>query len=162
MAEEKLGHLTKLPIEAISEEVLAEPKVKCPSSEVLSVLKDLKVAVENRDYQPQTPTEENPSLSDDYIFDTDDQNYILMDLTEINFVGKIKDVGKGAKKRLEKGLPQEYLYVFKYPCKLKRRDADYSGITNDNVLIYIKINDRKIPYKKVFIISFHKNRIKVD
>ena len=66
------------------------------------------------------------------------------------------------KKRLEKGLPQEYLYVFKYPCKLKRRDADYSGITNDNVLIYIKINDRKIPYKKVFIISFHKNRIKVD
>lgn len=123
MAEEKLGHLTKLPIEAISEEVLAEPKVKCPSSEVLSVLKDL---------------------------------------TEINFVGKIKDVGKGAKKRLEKGLPQEYLYVFKYPCKLKRRDADYSGITNDNVLIYIKINDRKIPYKKVFIISFHKNRIKVD
>ena len=123
MAEEKLGHLTKLPIEAISEEVLAEPKVKCPSSEALSVLKDL---------------------------------------TEINFVGKIKDVGKGAKKRLEKGLPQEYLYVFKYPCKLKRRDADYSGITNDNVLIYIKINDRKIPYKKVFIISFHKNRIKVD
>lgn len=123
MAEEKLGHLTKLPIEAISEEVLAEPKVKCPSSEVLSVLKDL---------------------------------------TEINFVGKIKDVGKGAKKRLEKGLPQEYLYVFKYPCKLKRRDADYSGITNDNVLIYIKINDRNIPYKKVFIISFHKNRIKVD
>lgn len=56
MAEEKLGHLTKLPIEAISEEVLAEPKVKCPSSEVLSVLKDLRVAVENRDYQPQTPT----------------------------------------------------------------------------------------------------------
>ena len=102
MAEEKLGHLTKLPIEAISEEVLAEPKVKCPSSEVLSVLKDLRVAVENRDYQPQTPTEENPSLSDDYIFDTDDQNYILMDLTEINFVGKDQGCWKRGKKEIRK------------------------------------------------------------
>ena len=36
--------------------------------------------------------------------------------------------------------------------------AKESGILSENVLIYIKINDRKIPYKKVFIISFHKNR----
>lgn len=98
MAEEKLGHLTKLPIEAISEEVLAEPKVKCPSSEVLSVLKDLRVAVENRDYQPQTPTEENPSLSDDYIFDTDDQNYILMDLQKLILLGRSRMLEKGQKR----------------------------------------------------------------
>ena len=85
---------------------------------------------------------------------------ILKDLKEANFVGKIKDVGKGAKKRLEKGLPQEYLYVFKYPCELRRRDADDSGIVKEKLIIYIKINNRKIPYKKVFIVSFHKNRVK--
>lgn len=160
MVEEKLGHLTKLPIDAIDEEVSAEPKVECLSSEVLEVLKDLRVAVDKKSYQPQAPIVDNPSLSDDYIFDTEDENMVLKDLTEINFVGKIKDVGKGAKKRLEKGLPQEYLYVFKYPCRLQRRDADESGIDNENVLIYIKINDRKTPYKKVFIISFHKNRMR--
>lgn len=160
MVEEKLGHLTKLPIDAIDEEVSAEPKVECPSSELLGVIEDLRVAVDERDYKPQAPTEENPSLSDDYVFDTQDENMVLKDLTEINFVGKIKDVGKGAKKRLKLGLPQEYLYVFKYPCRLKRRDADDSGVDNENVLIYIKINDRKIPYKKVFIISFHKNIVR--
>lgn len=84
---------------------------------------------------------------------------VLNDLKESNFVGKIKDVGKGAKKRVAKGLSQEYLYVFKYPCKLQRRDAEHNGINNEDVLIYIKINNRKTPYKKVFIISFHKNRI---
>ena len=145
---------------SIDEEVSAEPKVECLSSEVLEVLKDLRVAVDKKSYQPQAPIVDNPSLSDDYIFDTEDENMVLKDLTEINFVGKIKDVGKGAKKRLEKGLPQEYLYVFKYPCRLQRRDADDSGIDNENVLIYIKINDRKTPYKKVFIISFHKNRMR--
>ena len=67
-------------------------------------------------------------------------------MKEANFVGKIKDVGKGAKKRLEKGLPQEYLYD--------------SGIVKEKLIIYIKINNRKIPYKKVFIVSFHKNRVK--
>ena len=97
---------------------------------------------------------------DDYIFDSEDENIILKDLKEANFVGKIKDVGKGAKKRLEKGLPQEYLYVFKYPCELRRRDADDSGIVKEKLIIYIKINNRKIPYKKVFIVSFHKNRVK--
>lgn len=159
MPDEKLGHLTKLPIDAIDEVVSAEPRVKCPISEVLEVLKDLKIAVDKKDYKAQTPTLENPSLSDDYIFDTEDENLVLKDLTETNFVGKVKDVGKGAKKRLKKGLPQEYLYVFKYPCRLQRRDAEDSGINNENVLIYIKINDRKTPYEKVFIISFHKNRI---
>lgn len=32
MEEEKLGHLTKLPIDAIEEDVSAEPKVECPNS----------------------------------------------------------------------------------------------------------------------------------
>lgn len=73
MVEEKLGHLTKLPIDAIDEEVSAEPKVECPSSELLGVIEDLRVAVDERDYKPQVPTEENPSLSDDYVFDTQDE-----------------------------------------------------------------------------------------
>lgn len=160
MAEEVLGHITKLCIDAIDEEILAIPKVECPSSEVQEVLKDLKIAVEERNYQPQSPTEENPDLSLDYIFDAKDEELVLKDLGESNFVGKIKDVGKGAKKRIRKGLPQEYLYVFKYSCKLKRRDAESSGIEDEAVLIYIKINNRKVPYEKVFVVSFHKNKIK--
>ena len=160
MNEEKIGHLAKLPIDAIDEEVSAEPNVYCSESELSEMLKDLRRAVDERNYQPQAPTEENPALSDDYIFDSEEENIILKDLKEANFVGKIKDVGKGAKKRLEKGLPQEYLYVFKYPCELRRRDADDSGIVKEKLIIYIKINNRKIPYKKVFIVSFHKNRVK--
>ena len=35
-----------------------------------------------------------------------------------------------------------------------------NGIKNENVLIYIKINSRKVPYNKVFVISFHKNNPK--
>lgn len=40
---------------------------------------------------------------------------------------------------LEKGLPQEYLYVFKYPCELRRRDADDSGIVKEKLIISIKL-----------------------
>lgn len=159
MAEEKLGHLTKLPIDAIKEVVSVKPQVECPKLEILGVLRDIKTAVDGRDYVPQAPTRDSPSLSDVYIFDTNDEELILKDLSSDNFVGKIIDVGKGAKKRLENGLPQEYLYVFKYPCKLQRRDADIDE-DSDNVLIYIKINNRKVPYRKVIIVSFHKNRIK--
>lgn len=159
MADEKLGHLTKLPIDSIKEVVLVKPQVECSKSEILRVLKDIKTAVGGRDYVPQAPTRDSPSLSDEYIFDTNDEELILKDLSSNNFVGKIIDVGKGAKKRLENGLPQEYLYVFKYPCKLQRRDADIDEDL-DNVLIYIKINNRKVPYRKVIIVSFHKNRIK--
>lgn len=158
MSEEKFGHWTKLPIDTIDEVVSAEPSVECPRTEILELLKDLRMAAETRDYIPYTPTLLNPSLSDDYIFNEEDEIYILKDLEEDNLVAKIKDLGKGAQKRLKRGLPQEYLYVFKYLCKLRRRDADESGIDEENVLIYIKINNRKIPYKKVFIISFHKNR----
>jgi len=39
-----------------------------------------------------------------------------------------------------------------------RRDAAIDE--SEDVLIYIKINNRKVPYKKVFIVSFHKNRSK--
>lgn len=160
MKDEKIGHLIKLPIDAIRENVDAEPKVPCTEEEVISVLHDLRIAVDNQSYIPQTPTEDNPALSDNYIFDINDENLVLKDLTRLNFVGKIKDVGKGAKRRMKQGLPQEYLYVFKYPCKLSRRDAQESGIKLDNVLIYIKINNRKVPNKKLFIVSFHKNRPK--
>ena len=160
MAKEKTDHVTTLPIGAITEHVDAEPKEPCTAAELLNVLQDLNTAVDNGDYIPETPTADNPALSDDYVFDGEDENFILKDLTKANFVGKIKDIGKGAKKRLAQGYPQEYLYVFKYPCKLVRRDAQDSGVVSEDVLIYIKINNRKVPYKKVFIVSFHKNRPK--
>lgn len=150
----------KLPINACVEIVYAKPKVPCSEEEITQVLHDLSIAVENQDYIPQVPTNENPALSDDYIFDTNDQNLVLKDLTNECFAGKIIDLGKGAIKRKEKGYPQEYLYVFKYSCKLLRRDAQESGILFEEIVIYIKINNRKIPYEKVFIVSFHKNKLK--
>lgn len=158
MTEDKLGHIKKLPMNAIKEIVDADPKEKCTEKEILKILQDLYIAVDNKSYIPQVSTVENPALSDDYIFDTNDQNIILKDLTKLNFVGKIKDLSKGSKRRVKQGLPQEYLYVFKYPCKLARRDAQESGTDYDKVLIYIKINNRQLPEKKLFIVSFHKNR----
>lgn len=160
MAEEQLGHLWKIPMESIEQSVDAKPQVHCSPPEIVQILQDLYTAVENKAYVPQTPTPDTPALSDDYIFDTEDENLILKDLKEEKFVGKIKDLSKGAAKRKERGLLQEYLYVFQYPCRLLRRDAQESGIASENILIYIKINNRKTPYEKVFIISFHKNKEK--
>ena len=156
----KRGHFKKLPIDAISETVDAKPKVACPNDEVLKVLADLRDAVDDESYIPATPTKENPLLSDIYIFDKEDEKLILKDLALSNFVGKVKDVGEGAKIRLSKGLPQEYMYVFCYTCGLVRRDAEISGVTKDAVLIYIKLNDRKIPDHVVYVVSFHKNKPK--
>ena len=158
MEEEKTGNYKKLPLSSCLEVVKAEPRVQCTEKEILEVLSDLRIAVDAEDYVISTPTKENPSLSDDYLFDTNDEKLILKDLVAENHVGKIKDLGKGAVKRKNSGLPQEYLHVFQYLCSLKRRDAQESGIVSENVLIYIKVNDRKVPYKRVFIVSFHKNR----
>ena len=160
MADEQLGHLWKIPIESVEQSVEAKPQVHCSPPEIAQMLQDLYAAVENKAYVPQTPTPDNPALSDDYIFDTEDENLILKDLKEENFVGKIKDLSKGAAKRKEKGFSQEYLYVFQYPCRLLRKDAQESGIVSENILIYIKINNRKTPYEKVFIISFHESKEK--
>lgn len=160
MAEEKIGHLIKLPLDAINEAVEAEPRVVCSEEEISEVLKDLYTAVDEKTYIPQTPTVDNPALSDDYIFDTNDENLVLKDIKRDNFVGKIKDLSKGAAKRRAKGFPEEYLYVFKYACKLMRRDAHSGAPEDEDILIYIKVNDRKIPYDKVFVISFHKNKPK--
>lgn len=142
----------KLSLSVIDETVDAEPKVEASQEEIKNVLNDLYVAVDKSEYIPQTPTEENPALSDDYIFDTKDQNFVLKDLEEDNFVAKIKDISKGAERRRQKGLPQEYLYVFKYACKLMRRDAAIDE--SEDVLIYIKINNRKVPYKKFLLFHF--------
>ena len=160
MAEDKIGHLVKLPLNAIKETVEAEPRVAYSEDEISEVLADLHNAVDKKTYIPQTPTADNPALSDDYIFDTKDENLVLKDLKRDNFVGKVKDLSKGAAKRRAKGLPEEYLYVFKYACKLMRRDAQSSGVDDEDILIYIKVNDRKTPNEKVFVISFHKNRPK--
>ncbi len=153
----KKGHVKPLPIDSITEEIDARPKVPCNDEEVLGVLEDLVNAVDNESYIPAIPTKENPALSDDYIFDKTDEMLVLKMLNLENFVAKVKDVGKGAKRRVEQGLPQEFLYVLKFPCELTRRDADISGIETEQVLIYIKINNRKVPDETVFIISFHKN-----
>lgn len=160
MEEDKIGHLVKLPINSIVENVDAEPSIPCSEEEVRQVLWDISAAVDKKTYVPQTPTSDNPALSDDYIFDTNDENLVLKDLTKEIFVGKIKDLSKGAAKRKENGYPPEYLHVFKYPCEMRRRDAQESGVISEKVLIYIKVNDRKIPSKRVFIISFHKNKPK--
>ena len=160
MESDKLGHLVKLPLDAINELVEAEPKVSFTEDEISEVLRDLYDAVDKKTYVAQTPTDDNPALSDDNIFDTNDENLVLKDLKRENLVGKIRDLSKGAIKRREKGYPEEYLYVFKYACRIKRRDVEFSESEDDNILIYIKINDRKIPFEKVFVVSFHKNRPK--
>lgn len=103
MAEVRIGHLVKLPIEAVDEAVDAEPRVPCSCEEIQELLKDLYLAVDNENYIPQTPTLENPSLSDDYIFNTSDENLVLKDLQMENFVAKIKDLSKGATRRKAKG-----------------------------------------------------------
>ena len=48
MTEDRIGHLTKLPIEAIKENVDADPKVPC-TEEVLGVLQDLRAAVDEKE-----------------------------------------------------------------------------------------------------------------
>ena len=160
MEEDKMGHLVRLSLDTINEPVEAEPRVTYSEEEISNVLTDLYGAVDKETYVPPTPTIDNPVLSDDYIIDTQDVNLVLKDLNRDNFVGKIRDLSKGAVKRKARGFPEEYLYVFKYACKLSRRDVDANGIKNENVLIYIKINSRKVPYNKVFVISFHKNNPK--
>lgn len=158
MDEEKTKHVIKLPIDAFEERVTAEPKIICLEEELKELLYDLKTAVKDKTYIPQTATSKNPALSDDYIFDSEDEEEILNDLGTENFVAKIKDLGKGAVKRQSKGYPQEYLYVFQYPCRLWKREMSNISNTAENILIYIKINNRKIPYQQIFIISFHKNQ----
>ena len=158
MTDETQHHLWKIPLETIEQRVEANPKVDCSSDELEQMLQDLRKAVENKAYIPQTPTPDNPALSDDYVFKTEDENMILKDLTEENFVGKVKDLSKGAAKRKQQGFPQEHLYVFQYPCRLLKRETRSGEEESENVLIYIKINNRKIPYEKVFVVSFHKNR----
>ncbi len=92
-------HLLKLPIDAIEESVDATPAVACSEEELILVLQDLVKAVDEKSYIPQTPTAENPALSDDYVFYTSDENRILKDLSKENFVAKVRDLGKGAEKR---------------------------------------------------------------
>lgn len=158
MAQGKTKHFVRLPLSTFPEQAEAEPQVPCTAEEIEIVLKDLTIAVNEENYIPATPTEENPALSEDYVFDTEDEKAILRELDQEHFVGKIKDVGKGARNRRKRGLPQEYLYVFQYSCRLCRRDAQENGILTEDILIYIKINNRKAPCEQVFVISFHKNR----
>ena len=140
----------------IDNEVEVRPMVLCTETEIQDIVKELHKSVEKKDYKIAI-SNKNRALFEKYVLDSRDAEQILLDLQETDFVGKIVDVGKGAKKRLEKGLPQEYLYVFQYPCELKRRDAEESGIEEERILIYIKINHRVVPYDQVFIISFHEN-----
>ncbi len=65
MAEERIGHLLKLPIGSVKQKIEAKPLVPCLPTEVSEILKDLYAAVDDGSYIPQTPTEYNPSLSDE-------------------------------------------------------------------------------------------------
>lgn len=158
MEQGKSKHFVRLPLSSFSEQAEAEPQVPCTAEEIDMVLRDLTIAVNKENYIPATPTKENLALSEDYVFDTEDEKLILRELDLEHFVGKIKDVGKGARNRRKRGLPQEYLYVFQYSCRLCKRDAQESGILTEDILVYIKINNRKTPYEQVFVISFHKNK----
>ena len=148
-------NIVKVNFDDYDELVTAEPMVPFTENELISVLNDIHSAVENGTYI--FPYDERNNLFDDYIFKPCDQDYILKDLSEENFVGKIKDLSKGSLKRKEKGYPDEYLYVFKYACKVFRK-KDQENNSQEMIMIYIKINDRKIPYNSVIIVSFHKNR----
>ena len=107
----KKGHFKPLSINSIAEKVDARPKVACTSSEIQEVLKDLATAVDDESYIPATPTKDNPSLSDDYIFDKGDEKLILKDLAPANFVGKIKTLEKVLKKeRTMVFLRNTYMY----------------------------------------------------
>ncbi len=151
------GHIRKLSINSINEKVSASPVVPCTQLDLQMVLASLKLAVETNSYYPVYASKDNPVLPDEYVFDAEDEKAVLKDLTSANFVAKIVDTSDSSKKRKRQGLPQEYLYVFKYPCELMRLDAQTSGVSTENVLVYIKIINRIIPSQKVLIISFHKN-----
>jgi hypothetical protein len=48
MAEDKIGHLVKLPLDAINEAVEAEPRVAYSEAEIAEVLADLHNAVDKK------------------------------------------------------------------------------------------------------------------
>ena len=150
------GNFKRCSKDLIDDQIDVRPEAPYTEAEVQDIVKELHKSVENKDYTI-TYSDKNRALFEKYVLESSDIDKILLDLQETDFVGKIVDVGKRAKKRLEKGLPQEYLFVFQYPCELKRRDAEESGIEEERILIYIKINHRKVPYNRVFIISFHEN-----
>ncbi len=162
MEEGKTGNFEKLPINSFSEVVVAKPQVGCTEEEILEVLNDLSLAVDAKDYVIQTPTKENPSLSDDYIFDTNDENLILKDLSVENHVAKIKDLSKGALRRKCEGLPQEYLHVFQYSCNLKRRDAQESGISSEDISFILRLMTERYRTKKFLLFPFIRTRNKVN
>ena len=111
MGDENLRHLVKLTMDSFARSVSARPSVPCTRAEVDKVLLELNAAVDDGSYIPETPTVDNPALSDDYIFTPEDKDYVLKDLSQHNFVGKVKDVGKGAKKRLSRGC-RKSIYMF--------------------------------------------------
>jgi hypothetical protein len=156
-----IGHFRKLPMTGVNERVSAEPKVACTEMEKQMLLADIHEAAETGDYKPALPTEDNPSLARDYIFDSNDEANILKDLKAENFIAKVKDKSKGAKKRKAKGLPEEFLYVFAYPCELDCRSEEDGKTSKKELIIYIKINDRREPIKQVIVVSFHENHSRV-
>jgi hypothetical protein len=143
-----IGHFRKLPMAGVCEQVSAGPKVACTEMEKQMLLADVHEAAKTGEYKPALPTEDNPSLSRDYIFDSNDEASVLKDLKIENFIAKIEDKSKGAEKRKEKGLPEEFLYVFAYPCELLCRSEDDSKNARKELIIYIKINNRREPKKR--------------
>ena len=148
-------NIVKVSFDDYDELVTAEPQVQCSEDELNLVLNDIYNAVTNGTYI--FPFDDRNNLFDEYIFKPKDQDYILKDLSKENFVGKIKDLSKGSLKRKEKGYPDEYLYVFKFACKVFRKE-DIKKTSQEKIMISIKINDRKIPNNDLIVVSFHRNR----
>jgi len=148
-------NIVKVSFDDYDELVTAEPQVQCSEDELNLVLNDIYNAVTNGTYI--FPFDDRNNLFDEYIFKPKDQDYILKDLSKENFVGKIKDLSKGSLKRKEKGYPDEYLFVFKYACKVFRKE-DINKTSQEKIMIYIKINDRKNPNNVLIVVSFHRNR----
>ena len=158
MTDEPKQHVCKLPLEESDEEVHARPRVESTQEEVTSILKELRGAVSEQNYAPPSPRGDELDLMTEYLLYPEDMEGILLDLKEENFVDKVRDMSEGGRRRVRKGFPPEFPFVFKYYCKLIRRDSG-EKIIRDNVLIYIKINIRTVPNHIVFVISFHKNRV---
>lgn len=109
MDNDKSKHFTELSLDAFTECAEADPKVPYTADELEMVLRDLVNAVVEESYITATPTVDNPALSDDYVFDSEDEKTILKSIGIQHFVGKNSRCGKRCcqtqEKRISAGVP---------------------------------------------------------
>lgn len=148
-------HFRKLSLSLCPTKITAKPQVSCKQTEIADRLQKIKEAVNHGNYVPPEPTSKNRAMFQDYRLDTSDQDKILLNLDETNFVAKIKDVGTNANAKKTNRAPQEYYYVFQFFCRLQKIEMDGDKTVYEDVLIYIKIKFHA--NSTVIIKSFHKD-----